>query len=770
MKYISGHRRTFHYALIIVLFLIAATSFPQTYAATTFISGWSNLQAHQMVHGILDPGPELRVHDATQVRQINFELLNANGKVLFTRTEKVGKYCVTGGDTECAAWDLSAFESGAYTLRATATGKNGQTEQAELDFTLAYYFKPIPIPGNGTPAAPTSRIRPPLLSDASQNSWGVSQGLAPQMLFWEQVPAYQEKKTRINQVAADIEAAGKVPCGGLQRWEDTFMRSQPKGTYPDAPARLNDGIYADLPGHKAWVNWIEDRPQYLGADHTGQSLPKAYRSWGGDWGYISPLVPLQSSDYPEHYTGNKAYYADWIADKLGTLAGFTGARCYRFSDFYDSHPHIPIKDYFNARIIQDFQQRTNISLSATTLSEQAKEIRTKHLDAWSDFWSDRWAYGWAAIAREIKRNTGKEPWLQIQNSFSVAGQHSRAFDARAIVEHMSANHILFLVQTVQHLHSDRISLPESYASATLGTYAAREPNARYGHMLEASHEEFWEPVAATWPELSTTTQEELGWKRLKRVWLESGWTHVATRQGTVRRAVEAFQRHYWDKGTIDEAWLSLIQDIYPARPFGPAMYYSVNLERIYEQRIAQENRNHLNDAYLGKNLTPVTNLREAGLPFNYYVSDAALPNLKPDFRPTAWLVPDRYINNQDKLPANERQVLESIAPILDAEQAKAHSPLRFSTTQTDRTITGFGFFDQHGRLIIMAGDQIKLGESNNALNAVQATITLDLPDGQYTAKELFTNKVVNFTVREGTGTFTTTLDRWDTQVFAVTQR
>ena len=630
-------------------------------------------------------------------------------------------------------------------------------------------FKSQDVPSDGTPAAPTSRARPPLLSDVSQQSWGASQGLAPQQMFWQQVPNYQEKKDAINRAAAGIEASGKMPCGGMQLWQDAFARSHPKGTYPGAPGRLNDGEYADLPGHQAWVEWVEKRPQYLGVGRDNQSLPGHYREWGGSWGYVSPAVPLDGGDYPEHYEGDRAYYADWLADRLGKLSGFTGAPCFGFSDFYDGHPHTPVKNYFNPRIIEDFQRRTGVNLKGSTLSDQAEEIQQDHALEWDDFWAERWAYGWAAIAREIERNTGKEAWLKTQSSFTVAGMRAHAVDARAILEQMSADNIFFLVQTVQHLHSGEVVRPESYSSAVLGTYAAREPDARYGQMLESSHEEFWGPVAATWPDLSASEREELGWKRLKRVWLESGWTHVATRQGDVRRAAEAFQRHYWDQGEIDDAWLERVQDIYPARPFGPALYYSVALERVYEERVAKDNRNYLKDAYLGSGVQAVTDLREAGVPFNYYVSDATLSSLGDGYKPSAWLVPERYLDEQDRLPAGELQELEKVAPVLSSEEAKAQSPLKLSTTQAGRTITGYGFFDQQGRLIVVASDQIKLDESGDP-GAVKATVSLDLPDGSYRAEELFSEKAVDFEVRSGTGAFDITVDRWDTQVFAITPR
>jgi hypothetical protein len=47
-------------------------------------------------------------------------------------------------------------------------------------------------------------------------------------------------------------------------------------------------------------------------------------------------------------------------------------------------------------------------------------------------------------------------------------------------------------------------------------------------------------------------------------------------------------------------------------------------------------------------------------------------------------------------------------------------------------------------------------------------VNLELPDGEYTARELLTGKETNFSVTSGSGEFKTTINRWDTNVFAIT--
>jgi hypothetical protein len=588
---------------------------------------------------------------------------------------------------------------------------------------------------------------PTFLSETLQQSWGAGQGLAPQLWFWENVPQYYELKTQINNSAAKLEAQDIIPYAGLQLWQETYNKSQPGGEY------------ANLPGHQEWVQWLQARPEYLGVDLNGKDF---------GWGYVSPLVPLNPEDYPKDFKGNIAYYADWQADRIGRLAAFTGVRGVAFSDYFDSHPHTGIENYFNARIIDDFERATGIVLSSKTLTEQAQEIRSQHYSKWLDYWVDRWAYNWSAIDREISKNTGKEALLLNQTSFTPAVQRRfGAVDPRVILQKMSPDNIIFVVQTINGFVVLHLPIPESFESASIGLHAAREPEAHYQHILTSSENGYWEAVKDLWPGLNQKTQQELGWKRLKRTWLESGWTHVATRQGNIRRAAESWSRSFHDLGTIDDKWVKLLRDIDPTRPFGSAMYYSVGIEHGYETYYGAEG-NISQNSYLGEELKPVTNLKENGVPFNYYVSDAALNKLSNDIAPTAWIIPDRYLNGQDLLPQQERQKLEEIAPILTEQEAQNYDyPLSFSSNQTGRTIQGFGFYDQNDRLIVVASDHIKIGENNGNLEAVQAIVNLKLPDGSYIAHNLLSNQDIAFQVVSGSGKFTTKIDRWDTQAFKI---
>jgi hypothetical protein len=644
-----------------------------------------------------------------------------------------------------------------YEVQVQVADKQGSTDTQDISVAVANIVDPVngtPLPRE-QPSANTSVESPPFRSEIWQQPWGASPGLAPKDWFWESIPKYDnpDHMAKVESNVDDLESQGKAPVINLQMWRNLFKKAQ----------------NSDEPGFKQWVNWIEDRRDYLGVDKNGDL------NFGDNGnGYVSPLVPLDPKDYPDGFDGKKAYFADWQADRLARLAAKTDTRGFGFSDFFDSHPYTDVANYFHPGIIDDFEKRTGITLDSDALPEQATQIRSEYYQEWIDYWADRWAYNWETLTKEIREHTGKEPWLVSQTSFTPAIMRRHGgVDARAIMQRVSPDNLTFMEQSIWGFRGGRFEQPASVESVNLALHAAREPRARYAVQLQASDGKdfpngpFWSAVVEEhWPDLEPELQKELGLKRLKRTWIEAAWTHVATREGDVRRAAEAFLRGGHDKGGgLDLVPMDLIRDIKPARPFGPALYYSVPIERAVEVRAGADS-NQSTSSYLGGWGKPVTDIREAGIPFNYYASDAVLENLKDESQqPSAWIIPDKA----ELLPESEQQVLEETAPVLTAEEAKTYDyPLEFSSAQANRTITGFGFYDQSDRLIVVASDKIQFGESNNNLGSVKAMVNLELPDGEYTARELLTGKETNFSVTSGSGEFKTTINRWDTNVFAIT--
>jgi hypothetical protein len=187
----------------------------------------------------------------------------------------------------------------------------------------------------------------------------------------------------------------------------------------------------------------------------------------------------------------------------------------------------------------------------------------------------------------------------------------------------------------------------------------------------------------------------------------------------------------------------------PTRPFGYAVYYSTDIERRVEATVPANGGN-------GAYMTPqvLMDFKDGGGVVNYYVSDAALDHLKPDARPAAWLVLDRA----DRMSADERRKLTRIAPVLtslDAARNFPNAPLAFSGG-----LTGSGFYDQNGRLIVTATNR-------QATDCAGSLILNGLPDGHYTATDLFAKQTFSFDVSRRHASVPITVTRWDTRAFAI---
>ncbi|PWC32989.1 carbohydrate-binding domain-containing protein [Azospirillum sp. TSO35-2] len=604
--------------------------------------------------------------------------------------------------------------------------------------------------------AAVSSDRPPLASDVSTISWGADSGLAPQHLFWESVSDYANttRMQEVRGVSAGHLADGVMPVIGMQLWEDTFESSQ------------NGGEFANLGGHKAWVAWVKAHPQYLGVDADGYVLNSDSSNPYG-WGYVSPLTPLDAKDAPAGWTGGTAHYADWMADKLGRLSAFTGTRGYELADFYDGNPHSGVMEYFNSRMIAEFSTKTGIKVAGSTVAQQAADIQNNHPTEWLDYFVKGWTYGWKALDEAIVKNTGHAAWLTTQVSFTPAAMREFAgVDARVIVDMMNEKDILLNVQTLERFEMQHKQAPASYEQAMLGIHAARAPEAHYGHMLSSSEDDYWGAVNSLYTGVTGTVRDELGWGRLEQTWLQSGWTMIADDHGGVRRAAEQWSRSYHDWGEVKQPWLDMLRDIVPTRAFGPALYYSVNAEKA--MNALEPTGNDIGNAYLGELLTPITKLHDAGVPFGYYVSDEALPSITAANAPSAWIIPQATYNGHNLFSDAEIAALKAKAPVLIGDEAlNYHHPLTFTDKDADAQITGYGFYDQKDRLIVVASDRVDFNDTA-ARKAVATHVELQLASGHYKVEDLMHHTTQSFDVVNGTGGFDTTIARWDTGVYAIT--
>ncbi|HEX4505599.1 MAG TPA: hypothetical protein VH722_07695 [Alphaproteobacteria bacterium] len=575
--------------------------------------------------------------------------------------------------------------------------------------------------------------------------------MAPANLFWRHGTNFTNPQTMraARQYADKLTAEGIVPASGAQRWEDTYEAALPASQFPGEPSwiaadRQNLGL-VNKPEFQAWVRWQQAHSNLfmLGAD--GGQEGSDFRPWRGNWGHISPLMPLPEADWPADIKNAK--YGDWYAVRWGQTAERSGAYGIMLSDFSDSQPVSPSYQIgFNPQVIAGFQAKLGRTIPGGGVPAKAKYINAHYYPAWNDYLAQGYADFYAEMANRLA--AARHPGLIIDQCGQwPSARRLQGTDATIIAHSMRpANYLC--VWDNQTMQVGRNGQPMIWGIGGMVIAAAREPNIRNGGNLSADDDAFWQAVAHFWGGLSYNDQHERGLKELKRVWLETAWSHIATRQGTVRRALAFMQRDYWDKGSLDAKVQSLVRGIVPSRPFGYALYYSTAGERSVEADVPA--KGGTNGTYMNPNR--LLAFKQGGGAVGYYVSNAGLPELKPAARPAAWLVLD------NRVPDSELERLRKVAPVLrTVAEAKnyAHAPLVYS-----EHLSGMGFYDQNDRLIVTA--------SNLSAQGLNGSIILrDLPAGTYVATDLTMGAVIRFTVAAGKGVMQFPITRWDTRAFAI---
>jgi len=320
------------------------------------------------------------------------------------------------------------------------------------------------------------------------------------------------------------------------------------------------------------------------------------------------------------------------------------------------------------------------------------------------------------------------------------------------------------------IQADRVgpvAAPPMQELAGFAIAAAREPLIRNGANLEADDPAYWTAITKFYPTLDHATQREVGDKLLKRLWLWSSWAYIADRVGNVRRALALTSRDYWDGGSLTALapLTDLIRQVIPTRPFGAALYYSVAVERAFEQaqgaKIGTGNGDL--DAYL-----PPADLQsfiDVGAPVGYYVSDAALPAIAKSTAnaPSAWVVLDAA----GLLPPTERDRLTAIAPIATSADALAALPDQPLTLP--HGLAGFGFYSQKGQLIVVISNPATAADAQTVSGDIRLT-GLTLSDGTHVMRDLFAGKDQPISVSRHGATIPVRVARWDTIVFSIPPR
>ena len=423
--------------------------------------------------------------------------------------------------------------------------------------------------------------------------------------------------------------------------------------------------------------------------------------WPVDWtppaGWVAPLGWINNKPT------SKMSYGQWLGVRLSQLALQIGCRGVYCADYVIGLEWGDAIDY-NTRVVDDFAAWAGVFIPAGTVAFRADYIQNNIKAKWWDFKCARFAEFYGSMAKNLLQN-GKVPLVGGQIGGNPTMTRGSGNDFRLYTQGaggLAGRYWFFNVE----LQGDDLRPPSDYwySGICMGATAAREPDILLGSQMDATGGQggFDHSVAnaghdAAW-----------GLKYITQQWLSVGWTHIAGRNGTVRRATGSFMRSYWDAGVTPQTEMDLILSHIPRHPFGPAVYYSVAIERFFDTGNGKTGNNRwLCLEKIDREMLPYKpgysygNLR--GLCNGYWVSDAGIDNLKPVDYPSAWIVYD-----SDNLPAVERTKLLAMAPIIDPEKdfaAAANNlwtlgPVYISQTQS-QCLNCLAFVDQKGSVIVM---------------------------------------------------------------------
>lgn len=212
-------------------------------------------------------------------------------------------------------WSTSQV-GGVWTWSCAGSG-SGTTASCLASAGMPGPGAPLDVNGN---VGKTSYTSLPFATNILQDCWGCSAGLEPLQLFaqanansffWNGSGQLGASRNAV----ATIEASGAVPFGGAQRWEDTWVAAFPVRFVNEPSDVETDRVNFNAPNQpefEAWRDWIDNNPQYWDTASDAGTVPVYMRSWGssigdgasrgGQWGFISPLTPLNVADCPPGMT------------------------------------------------------------------------------------------------------------------------------------------------------------------------------------------------------------------------------------------------------------------------------------------------------------------------------------------------------------------------------------------------------------------------------------------------------------------------------------
>ena len=625
-----------------------------------------------------------------------------------------------------------------------------------------------PVPG---PAAGLNADRPVLVFDTRgvfTSPWGAAGFAWPPQLFWGNVPEMNNHslgEMRAN--AAGIEAAGLAPLLGPVAWGYEYSAATGTNTGQGIPDN------SQLGGWKQWGQWMTAHPQYYAMRWADVGEPHYAPP---EAGYITPMMPMEPADWPTEWTPpagwvapqgwvngrptSRISYGQWLGVRLAQLAFQVGCRGMYCADYVVDLEWGDAIDY-NPRVIDDFATWAGVSIPAGTVGSRADTVQDNYKSLWWDYKCVKFAEFYGSMAKSLLAN-GKVPMVGGQ----TFAPHKRGagLDLRILAQHAAGVQGKYYYFNVE-LQSDELRPPRNYwsGSIAMGATAAREPDMVLGSQMDATGGQgnFDRSVAGAGHDAAW------GLKYITHQWLSVGWTHVAGRDGVVRRATGSFMRSYWDAGRTPQAELDLILQRIPRHPFGPAVYYSVAIERSFEN----VNGKHGNSSWFclekaEREMLPPQQFTQQGhfrgFFTGYWVSDVAINALKPADYPSAWIVYD-----SDRLPSAERTRLLAMAPIIDpekdftaaAQQLWTLGPVHVAQ-DVNQCLNGLAFVDQTGSVIVMVSNSLET-------TGVGTLVFSNVADGRFDCWSLLNAIDTQMTVTNHQGTLPISVPARATLVYEI---
>ncbi|HOR24615.1 MAG TPA: hypothetical protein PKY36_04875 [Opitutaceae bacterium] len=547
--------------------------------------------------------------------------------------------------------------------------------------------------------------------------WGVAGTWWPNQVFHEDMvmPGNQWNESR--QEADKVVASGRNAMLGAVAWIDTFQEGLPKGPAGEG------GNALDLPAWVKFSQWHKQRDELISRDAYGSY-------WWYRLGWISPATPLDEADWAAAAMPH-ATYGDFIAERIGSLCeaqhytGFYGA------DLIVNMPNAYISGAdFHPRNLEAFELRLGWPIPGDTAAQKARYIRAHLMPEWADYWCDAYGHFFASIGEKIRTRLGKEPLIGGQIYGDITLTRWLGGDMRRYLQLMPPENWYFdLEMQGDPLRSVRAP---SYYAAAVGTACAWEPSMLLGSKMDVFDDSLRGSLELAGLPLATGNAVQ------HTHWFQIVFTHIATREGGIRRAVTALQYGYGmtQIANVDPRITQVMRDHIPRRPFGPAFYYSEAMVRSFERE---------DTCWKLSNLASNA-LEHVGCGF--YVTDAALGAFSSVNKPACWIV-----LSPERLPAVERARLEQFAPVVTPEQAGQLTP-----TRTSANGMAWGFIDQEGRLVVLVTNLAR-GES-----AVRLDLS-GLADGTFAPTDALTGETVaQVTASGGAAQMIVNLADYDTRV------